>query len=1374
MVGFGSSLRLARRPGWEGAYLDYEALKLLLSQIEAVYEEEGHVNGDHPDHHHPISTRRRSHRRRRSIILEHDGHRDDNNGATKSATTSGHRRHFQDELFMEPNSEVEYLSPDDDDEEDETTASDEKEYFRSGRRRQSSSARKANRFSLSYSQDETPRSEDDDDEDDVPATSSCLPCRSTCDKKTSGMKSSNHNKPSHKHKLNRKGAGVLPSMAADDEDAFYNLTTNTANTFFMGSANDDDDENVNKRKNNNQYDLDLTSPLASKFQTSSMSNDYQWHESRNETSALLPKATGTVSSPTSARRHHHHHQGGLFTFTTSDAQSLTPPTQTRFFGQMSTCIPPSSEVNTTFHRLPGFADYKTASALHTSDFSPRSRNMTSSATASTSPSFLQGIQPQSVPFSNSGGKAHQSMSGGGAKLTEQKRKIDQLNRRRILRAARAKRTRRVPRHLRIAHSKARAITERFLGLLRAETEKVLLFAQSRLGELADTAGSLRFPAFDDEYAFSSRNQTGTEYEYQLSDRGLHPSASSSSDDGGLGGGGQKWTDTSSEEEEASGIVHINSKGSGKHSILSGPTAASAILGSVPKVYSELSNETTTNKSSEPDDAGTASRRDTIARTRDLENIEIVRQQIAHFTLLRKNRQLFQRNEQILGEDMLFLSAVEEADAYTTVGVELMHVLKYICVNLIAVRKICRKHDRLLMNRMLGGYYQRVRTRGDVQTSYSQNIKGVRTLGGLVARVSGDIYEAHPALIGQMNHYKLVGVYDKKIQKLANSRTVQVVSTCLALSLSEYEVARSRADALTKLNSGTSLDSREVDNHASDDESLRDAPSTSSSISLTRLRFAVMSIFAFREASRSKLDYFMTYLARSIVTFTGQQVVGEGLDGCSRETLDFIVSYNPDAALLLDSCVIFESLKQGQWSKLPMAEVMISVLAAAKTPDAVQPEVAIQLLREEERIVSNAVSVIPESKKLFIKGLVNGLIPKPLVRGISPIDGFPVCLLGLNRASCFLFMMNYFIGHSTTAVFVKAIQAASAHSATVIGIVNVSSILITLLHCWMASFSHPSNRCRFSMGMIKGLMIVSSLFGIAGNVIQAVAINKRSVALAIVGRFVLGFSSTEILQREVLAACVPSHLVEETALLFLFRTSGAACGLFIGSFTDAIPIVIQRLGVRTLQASNWLMVALWLLHMFRVSWQLFFQCSEKPVDDVEISSGSIVVKNQASQNVGRVDEESDTSSSDEIGTPSSMLYGKVEEGTSQDNAEASIGLLEKISPDECDESVPVRWEVEAPKRRNWKTFARYHKLLSYHVAIPLTLLIYIFASFAMEVFFTATPIVGHRYFDFGWTGPKAASFLGMLMLLTIPIGLVCEIVSRRYEERVVLKVRSRHL
>lgn len=38
MVGFGSALCQSKHRGWEEACTDYESLKLLLTQIEAVYE----------------------------------------------------------------------------------------------------------------------------------------------------------------------------------------------------------------------------------------------------------------------------------------------------------------------------------------------------------------------------------------------------------------------------------------------------------------------------------------------------------------------------------------------------------------------------------------------------------------------------------------------------------------------------------------------------------------------------------------------------------------------------------------------------------------------------------------------------------------------------------------------------------------------------------------------------------------------------------------------------------------------------------------------------------------------------------------------------------------------------------------------------------------------------------------------------------------------------------------------------------------------------------------------------------------------------------------------------------------------------------------
>lgn len=986
MVGFGSSLRLARRAGWEGAYLDYESLKLLLSQIEAVYEEEGHSRMSRENsvrdtlwddaeilYEQPAGggRHRRHHHHRPSGGKRPTGHR--------AAATA---RDYKDELFLESDSEAAFLSID---EEDYTTTDDDDDddkqvdnYI--------NKQHATKPFLLSYSHEHPSSSEEGDKKGN---DALCWGGGKSGD--TAGSNGSKQKSV----KKRRKKRATLPSIISEKEEgSFYSVTAGAAaNTFYMAGGDDD----VAK------------TPVAANLPTSS--NDYnaslQFFPTA-ESTALLP-ATRTSSSPSS-----------LFTFTSATGESLTPPSWNMYPRQSKT-----TNIS-TFHnhsRAPGGLAESTPILLGDSFTSPR-------------PSLVQPA-PLYQQFQN------QQRVSANYEKPERRRKRERNVRRVHRQKLRAQRERKVPRHLRLAHAKARAITERFLGLLRAETEKVLLFAQSRLGELADTAGSLRFPSFDEEYAsnaynysqppqsdpqplhghhhHSNNNNNNTNSDsrahcgagtYEFGDGGMHPSASSSSDDGTGGGGlggGRPWTDSSDEEEDNSNAINgktanasLQMSGeqttrSRTQSIRGGLKAASAMMMTMPKSFSgALSDDTPTN---------------VTARTKDMEKLQKVRRQITHFTALRKRRAVFQRNEQILGEDLLFLPAVEETDGYTAVGVELMHVLKYICVNLIAVRKICRKHDRLLMNRMLGGYYQRIRTRGDVQNSYSHNIEGVTTLGGMVARISGDIYEAHPALIGQMNHYKLIGVYDKKIQKLANSRTVQVVSSCLALSLSEYELARSRAAALTRLNSAASFQNSDSqmrfggDAAAADGESADDPPSTASIISLTRLRYTVMSIFALREVSRSKMDHFMTYLARATLSFTGHPVVGEGFDGCSRETLDFIVSYDPDAALLRDSSLLFDGLKQNRWSHLPLSDVMVSTLAAATSPVNVAPEVASAFLSREERIVAHAVSAVPEWKVFMWKGLINGHFPKMTRRRTVAVTEIPPVALRLNRMSLLLYSVS---------------------------------------------------------------------------------------------------------------------------------------------------------------------------------------------------------------------------------------------------------------------------------------------------------------------------------------------------------------------------------
>jgi hypothetical protein len=366
--------------------------------------------------------------------------------------------------------------------------------------------------------------------------------------------------------------------------------------------------------------------------------------------------------------------------------------------------------------------------------------------------------------------------------------------------------------------------------------------------------------------------------------------------------------------------------------------------------------------------------------------------------------------------------------------KVLHILKFICLNTIAVRTICKKHDRLSMNRMLGGYYHKTRQVGGQDKS---------TLGSLVSSVAGGLFEAHPSAIALANHGKLLGVLDLKIQQLANSRTVKTVSSCLALALSEYEVSQYRADALAKLsrsnevqNSSDVTSKRQWKNPFSmgewakrseqnsfqspsfdaasppSDYELGDGPpSTTSAISLARLQFSVLSIAALREASRVKANPFFTYLGRASMSFTGKSVIGEGLDGSSRDSLDFLLSFNPDSALLLDTTSIHEGLQHGRWKTCSLGDAMRHSLAVALTlpsdgPNKAPMQVPSRELHHKEWLIAYTLGILPKSDRLFAESSIDdNCTPTSLFTSIAENVDFPPVLVRANRWCWFLYNVS---------------------------------------------------------------------------------------------------------------------------------------------------------------------------------------------------------------------------------------------------------------------------------------------------------------------------------------------------------------------------------
>lgn len=382
-------------------------------------------------------------------------------------------------------------------------------------------------------------------------------------------------------------------------------------------------------------------------------------------------------------------------------------------------------------------------------------------------------------------------------------------------------------------------------------------------------------------------------------------------------------------------------------------------------------------------------------------------------------------------------------------------------------------------------------------------------------------------------------------------------------------------------------------------------------------------------------------------------------------------------------------------------------------------------------------------------------------------------------------VNYFISHATTAVFVKAAGAPSAYSAIIIGVPNVSAGIVAILHCWHASReSSTASWCRFRTRAIRRFMIIGALMGAIGNAVHAYAIDRGSVELSIAGRFLLGFSAAEILQREILHSCIPSRIVTESALLLMSRVAGVSAGFFVGA-ASAVPFALQRMGVggaysphaRQLQFASWMMMLLWLVHLLRVLVQI--RAVDQPIRQRSSSIGpDEQVSGAQIEAPAAGNYDSDSSSSSRMGIPSCVVHRSSSELTTHvDPIESAFGTGEWGSENDNHPDEPAVHQRDEgwgssqrrPGTRQWKTLGRIRKLLAFHIGIPISLFVVLYTSYAIEVFFTATPLITYRYF--AWSGARAGAFLGILAIFVLPIMFICEVAARRYEERSILKVSA---
>ena len=319
----------------------------------------------------------------------------------------------------------------------------------------------------------------------------------------------------------------------------------------------------------------------------------------------------------------------------------------------------------------------------------------------------------------------------------------------------------------------------------------------------------------------------------------------------------------------------------------------------------------------------------------------------------------------------------------------------------------------------------------------------------------------------------------------------------------------------------------------------------------------------------------------------------------------------------------------------------------------------------------------------------------------------------------------------------------------------------------------------SVSSLRWLFLIAACFGVAGNAGHVYGVWENSISYAILGRFIMGFSCSEILNRNIVAGFLPVHgVVTETAILVQVQVLGMLMGLIIGTLAEFLSFHVAGWSTQSLSSSSWLMGLLWFIHLIHVC--ICFRVEDRDAQRrLEANNAAEVEQLLTQQKVSlSINYDSDSSGS---------LQGK--RSNSSHNIHASLRLTYgatddiDIKLDESNDAVDPPAATTARKKtqqqgkgrkrrmRTLRSFpARLRRLLNYSIGVPVCLFILLYIKFALEVMISSCPMILDRYFR--WGGGRAGIFLAGLTLMILPVNFICGHIARKHEERTVLKVRGR--
>ena len=370
-------------------------------------------------------------------------------------------------------------------------------------------------------------------------------------------------------------------------------------------------------------------------------------------------------------------------------------------------------------------------------------------------------------------------------------------------------------------------------------------------------------------------------------------------------------------------------------------------------------------------------------------------------------------------------------------------------------------------------------------------------------------------------------------------------------------------------------------------------------------------------------------------------------------------------------------------------------------------------------------------------------------------------------------MNYFAVHPIAVPFVLNTTANKAYSAIIIGAPCVSAIIVSLIHCHILSEQTSMGRkpTQQSLWLFRYLFFFSAFAAVVGNIVQARGIARNSIPHTVLGRFLFGFASSEIVQRQFISSLMPLPLIAaESARLSHLQIIGQLSGLLFGSFVAWTGALVS---------CPWFMMSVWIVHIIYVACGDISESRYKGNDKNDMGWEILENKNVDDS----ISDHSESSGSDQgTGGPAQLFqrssYMEEDEDVMEKDtiSNEKTRLLVSKAPSEQPKYHPSRAGFSDHPKRMLKGFQkftkRFRKLMAFNISIPVTLAIIFYSRFSMEAFISSSPMVGYHYFY--WTGQRDGCFLAFLTVLLVPTDILSEQKARRYEERFILKVRAINL